>query len=167
MDHAPQSLERSAMASMRAKYLKRPLTRSASFLGRLSRILGVLLILSAGFDIYLFFRHTNRLAVPSWVFIIGCILTFAFCIIGYFGTTLYDGTLTTCFILFMVMKSLLTLWEVGLVFIYNMFIVDHALSLANFVSSFAVLAVSVWFAVVLHAYGPPPADDTSFSAFVI
>lgn len=71
------------------------------------------------------------------------------------------------FILFLIMKCLQTLWEVGLVFLYDMFLVDHILSLASFLSSFLVLAMTVWLAVVLHAYGPPPEEDLAFSSFVI
>lgn len=67
----------------------------------------------------------------------------------------------------MVMKCLQCLWEIGLIFIYNMYIVDHVLAILNFVSSFAILAMIVWFSVILHAYGPPPTDDPGFSAFVI
>jgi len=67
----------------------------------------------------------------------------------------------------MVMKCLQSLWEVGLVFLYDMFLVDHVLSLTTFVTNFGVLAATVWLAVVLHAYGPPPTEDSAFSSFVI
>jgi hypothetical protein len=65
------------------------------------------------------------------------------------------------------MKSLQTMWTVGLVFIYNMLIVDHVLALITFASYIILLGVTVWFSVILHAFGPPSAEDNAYSAFVI
>ena len=59
------------------------------------------------------------------------------------------------------------MWTVGLVFIYNMLLVDHILSLATFVLYIALLAVTIWFSVVLHAFGPPSPEESAYSAFVI
>lgn len=67
----------------------------------------------------------------------------------------------------MAMKTLLSVWEVGLVYLYDMMLVAKVLSILGVVASLIVLAISVWFAVILRAYGPPPADDVAFSAFVI
>lgn len=65
------------------------------------------------------------------------------------------------------MKTLLVLWQIGIVYVYDLMVVDHILSIFNFVNFVILLGVTVWFAVVLHSYGPPPAGDMEYSGMLM